>query len=324
MKDVYGRDIDYMRVSITDRCNLRCKYCMPNGAWQTGVAHQDILTYEEILRLCKIAAGAGIKKIKVTGGEPLVRLGCVDFLRRLTQVPGIENVTITTNGVELKQHLADLKAMGIGGINISLDTLRPERFADITGRNHFAEVWESIMKAVSLGIKVKLNCVPMAGFNDDEFLDFAELTVKYPMDVRFIEMMPIGYGADFAPVSGSGILEGLSREFMPLEVVKESRGNGPARYVRGQGMKGCIGFIEAVNHKFCDSCNRVRLTAEGELKLCLYYDIGVDLRTPLRSGCPDQEILRLFQEGLGLKPMEHHFYSGDVKADKKKMSQIGG
>lgn len=323
MKDAYGRTIDYMRVSVTDRCNLRCKYCMPNG-FQEGLAHEDILTYEEILRLCAIVAAAGVKKIKVTGGEPLVRLGCVDFLRRLSGIPGIEDVTITTNGVELKQYLPDLKDMGIGGINVSLDTLRPERFAAITGRDRFAGVWEAVMEAVSLGVRVKLNCVPMAGFNDDEFLDFARLAADYPLDVRFIEMMPIGFGAGFAPVSGSGILEFLNREFMPLTAVRESRGNGPARYVRGQGMKGCIGFIEAVNHKFCVTCNRVRLTADGQLKLCLYYDIGVDLREPLRSGCADEEILRLFQEGLGLKPMEHHFYSGDSKADKKKMSQIGG
>ena len=202
-------------------------------------------------------------------------------------------------------------------ISTTLETHNYRHLAAASGES-------AIMEAVSLGLQVKLNCVPMAGFNDDEFLDFARLTEKYPLDVRFIEMMPIGYGAEFAPVYGGGILELLNREFMPLETVKEIRGNGPARYVKGAGMKGCIGFIEAVNHKFCDTCNRVRLTAEGELKLCLYYDIGADMRGPLRSGCSDEEILSLFEEALGKKPMEHHFYSGDEKAEKKKMSQIGG
>lgn len=335
MKDNYQRTIDYMRISITDRCNLRCKYCMPEDI--EFLPHDTVMRYEEFLRLTKIFAKQGIRKIKVTGGEPLVRRGCVDFIRSLKAIDGIDNVTITTNGVLLEQYLDELLDAGIDAINISLDTLKRESYKAITGRDEFDRVWNGITAAADSGVKVKINCVPIGNVNASEIPAFFELARTNKIDVRFIEMMPIGHGREFEAVSADDILNELRARYPGIHEIQEKKGNGPAVYYENSEFKGSIGVIGAVHKKFCDSCNRIRLTSEGFLKLCLYYSQGIDLKTPLRNGASDQELEAIIRKAIEDKPREHQFScdivntlqnvcdgkSGNVE-ELKNMSQIGG
>lgn len=322
MEDSYNRKIDYMRVSITDRCNLRCRYCMPVS--MQCVEHDEILRYEEILRLCRISAELGIKTIKVTGGEPLVRLGCLDFMEKLKQIPGIEHVTLTTNGVLLREYLPELCRIGLDGINISLDTLNPEKFQEMTGSNAFADVYASLMAALDTPIPIKVNCVMIREFNFEELEDFAALAVNHKVDVRFIEVMPVGFGKEYSSVSSEDILKQLQARYPDLKQDPTKRGFGPAHYFRSQDFQGSIGFIGAVHGKFCDTCNRIRLTSEGFLKLCLYYNQGIDLKTPLRSGFSDEKMSELIRQAIHSKPKEHKFHATDAGEETKIMSQIGG
>lgn len=326
IKDIYDRQIDYLRISITDRCNLRCRYCMPEDV--EFIPHTDIMRYEEFLRVAEILAEQGIRKVKVTGGEPLVRRGCTDFIKSLKQVRGIENVTITTNGVLLEQYLPELIDAGIDGINVSLDSLRRDRYMEITGRNEFDRVWRGIEKAVSSGVRVKLNCVPLREYNADEIPDFMELARTRKLDVRFIEIMPIGSGKQFEPVPAGEIIGQMADIYENVQEVKEKRGNGPAVYYRGEGFAGCVGLIGAVHRKFCGSCNRIRLTSRGFLKLCLYYDRGIDLREMLRSGKEDEVIAERIAGAIREKPREHHFSDRVFQEEENTcdtgMSQIGG
>ena len=322
MKDLYQREIDYMRISVTDRCNLRCKYWMPHDI--ELLHHEDILSYEELLRIGRIGAKKGIRTLKVTGGEPLVRKGCVNFLGELKKIPGIDHVTITTNGVLLKEFLPDLKKAGVDRINISLDTLDSRQYERMTGRDQFDRVWESFLKAVEMNFKVKVNCVPVKGYNEDTYLSLARLAEDYPVDVRFIEMMPIGYGKDFDSPKGDDILGQILTRYPQLTQSEKKRGFGPAYYYAGPELKGSIGFIEALNHKFCNKCNRIRLTADGQLKACLYYKNSIDLKKKLREGASDEELERLFEQVLADKPREHHFGQTEEGTEKRKMSQIGG
>ncbi len=326
IRDTYNRCIDYLRISITDRCNLRCRYCMPEDL--EFVPHSDIMRYEEFLRITEILADQGIKKVKVTGGEPLVRRGCTDFIKSLKRMKGIENVTITTNGVLLERYLPELLDAGIDGINVSLDSLKRERYAQITGRDEFEQVWRGIELAVSSGVKVKLNCVPLRGHNADEIPDFMEIARSRKVDVRFIEIMPIGSGKQFRPMPTQEIMDIMMSRYPGVKEVKEKRGNGPAVYYKGGDFAGCVGFIGAVHQKFCSSCNRIRLTSEGFLKLCLYYDRGIDLREMLRSGKSGEQIAETIAGAIREKPLEHHFSS---RADQEEqnicdtgMSRIGG
>lgn len=327
MKDRYQREIDYMRISVTDRCNLRCKYCMPHDI--PLLSHEDILTYEEIIRVCSAAAKTGVRHLKVTGGEPLARKGCVDLVYQLKHIPGIEHVTMTTNGVLLKEVLIPLKQAGIDGINISLDTVEENRYEDITGRRKLKDVMDAIRMCLELGIRTKINCVPVKGFYEDSLPYFIELVKKYPIDIRFIEMMPIGYGKNFERVDGMEIMENIERHCPGLVPCNKKRGFGPAHYYSSPDLAGSIGFIEALNHKFCSRCNRIRLTADGMLKTCLYYKKSVDLKHILRSGASDEEIQAVFLEAVLEKPKEHHFaqkddMEEDIKPEDRKMSQIGG
>lgn len=321
MKDNFGRVINYMRLSITDRCNLRCRYCMPEDL--ENIPHDQIMRYEEFLRLSEIFAGLGISKIKITGGEPLVRKGCVDFIHSLKQISGINNVTITTNGVLLAQNIDGLLEAGIDGINVSMDTMSAERYREITGRDEFRQVWKGICLALNKGVKLKINCVPMAGCNEDEIPAFFELARHNKLDVRFIEMMPIGYGKNFLPVSTEDIEKLLRKRYDVISTVTEKKGNGPAVYYRGTDFTGSIGLIGAVHHKFCDSCNRIRLTSEGFLQLCLASGAGTDLRGPLRAGASDSELEQLIRETIVRKPREHHFSDSGAE-EIKHMSRIGG
>jgi len=321
MKDSYNRTIDYMRVSITDHCNLRCKYCMPYDP--PFIPQGEILRYEEILRICRAAAETGIKHIKVTGGEPLVRQGCVKLIQELKTLPGIEHVTLSTNGVLLEQYLDALRALGIDGINISLDTLDPVTYCEVTGSSVLDRVWRSVQKALELGVRVKLNCVPLRGINDLGCLQVARLAERYPLDIRFIETMPIGYGNEFALVTGAELLESLRRVYHDLHEDGSKRGFGPARYYVSGSLKGSIGFIDAVSHCFCERCNRIRLTSEGFLKLCLNHDDGVDLKALVRGGADDAVLVHTIGEAIRAKPDRHRFYA-EAPKPQVEMSRIGG
>lgn len=324
MLDSHGRSIDYMRISITDRCNLRCRYCTPEDI--PSIGHTEILRFEEILEICRQAVSLGITKFKVTGGEPLVRKGCLSFLRSLKEIPGVDQVTLTTNGVTLKEVLPELEAIGIDGINISLDTLNSETFQSITRRDEFSKVWDGIMASQRSKIRTKINCVLLKGINDCEFFDLVHLARDYQLDVRFIEIMPIGYGKDFEGFSRNDLLTLLSEKYPDYELVQKSRGNGPASYVSIPGFQGCIGFIDAIHGKFCNRCNRVRLTSDGILKLCLYYENGIDLKKLLRNGASGEELFSAMQKAIYKKPAEHQFHliAKEGSEEIKKMSQIGG
>lgn len=324
MKDSHGRNIDYMRISITDRCNLRCKYCMPEEL--PSIPHQNILRFEEILRLCRLAGELGIHKFKVTGGEPLVRKNCLAFLENLKKLPTTEQVTLTTNGTLLSEYLPELKRIGLDGINISLDTLDEYTFAQITGRPEFSKVMEAVVACQASGIRTKINSVLLKGINKKEFFQLVELAKTYQVDVRFIEIMPIGFGQQFEGCSRQELFAMLAERYPDHVQVQEHRGNGPATYIYLPGFKGCIGFIDAIHGKFCDACNRVRLTADGILKLCLYYQNGIDLKSMLRDGSPDHRICSAMEEAIFRKPAEHQFHLAALEgpAEQRRMSQIGG
>ncbi len=324
MIDSHGRKIDYIRISITDRCNLRCQYCTPEDI--PSIDHTEILRFEEILEICKHAVALGITKFKVTGGEPLVRKGCISFLQSLKKLPGVEQVTITTNGVYLKDYLPELENIGIDGINISLDTLNAATYAQMTRRDEFSRVWDSIVTAQNMKIRTKINCVLLKGINDHEFFDLVNLAKDYNLDVRFIEIMPIGYGKKFEGFDKKDLLALLAEKYPDYEIVNKARGNGPASYISIPGFKGCIGFIDAIHGKFCDQCNRVRLTSDGILKLCLYYENGIDLKKLIRSGASADEIQAVIQKTIYKKPSEHQFHliAKEGSEEHKKMSQIGG
>lgn len=324
MIDGHGRKIDYLRISLIDRCNLRCVYCMPEDGVDM-VPHEEILTYEEILRLAKVFAGLGFRKIKLTGGEPLVRKEAVKLVREIKATPGIEKVTLTTNGTLLGEIMDELAEAGIDGINLSLDTLKPEVYEKIVRRDRFAQAMEGFEAALEHPeIPLKINCVPM-GMEGQNVLDMAELAKKYPVHVRFIEMMPIGLGKQFDFSSEDSILQGLKERYGEYVPYKKELGNGPGHYYSFEGFKGKIGFISAISHKFCDACNRVRLTAQGYLKTCLQYDIGVDLKKLLRDGAEDEELRKAIEEAICQKPIGHQFGSAlEEHAESHMMAQIGG
>ena len=321
MKDRFGRTIDYMRISITDRCNLRCKYCMPDGIQKVPMSR--ILTYEEIRRICRIGAGLGISKIKVTGGEPLVRLGCTDLVKELKSTAGIEAVTLTTNGQILDRYIDDLKAAGIDGINISLDTLDPERYHYITGGGRLENTLQAIGLSLASGVPTKVNCLLQKGFNEDEIFPLAELAFSKGIDLRFIELMPVGIADPSLGISNEFVLQALRDRWPDLKPDDRKHGNGPAVYFRRPGIRGAIGLISAIHSVFCSGCNRIRLTSQGQIKPCLCYDEGVDLRPYL--ALPDEELGAALKEAVLMKPAAHCFTSEQFgSGEQRLMSQIGG
>ena len=325
MFDRYQREIHYLRLSVTDLCNLRCRYCMPDGV--DKLEREDILTYEEFLRLAALFARCGVDTVRVTGGEPLVRKGVEQLVKGLKAIPGIRRVTLTTNAVLLAEQLPALLDAGLDSVNISLDTLRPEVFRQITARDDFAAVQAGIHAALESGIPVKLNCVPQAGVNEGELEALAALAKDNAMQVRFIEMMPIGYGAAMPCISGPELRARFARrwpELAPLSAAQEhALGDGPAVYYTVPGWQGSIGFIAAVHGKFCASCNRVRLTSQGFLRPCLASETGCDLRALLRSGADDAQLLAAIRETIWAKPREHHFNDSSMPATRG-MYRIGG
>lgn len=324
MKDSYGRVIDYMRISITDRCNLRCRYCMPEGI--KSIPMEQILTLEEITEICRIASELGITKFKVTGGEPLVRKGCMELIRMLKALPLTEQVTLTTNGILLTEYAEQLKGVGIDGVNVSLDTLCAEKFAAITGYDRLDDVRRGIRTAFELGLKVKINTVLQKDVNEEAWEEMLGIAQKAPIDVRFIEMMPIGHGSGKASVSNEELLEKIRGKYG--EVTKEtiavhSHGNGPAVYYQIPGFLGSVGLISAVHGKFCDSCNRIRMTAEGFVKPCLCYDTGISVKEAVRNHRPE-EVRRLLEQAIYGKPEAHCFEKKEEITEKREMSRIGG
>lgn len=324
MIDLQGRNIDYLRISVTDRCNLRCVYCMPEDGI-TPLTHDEILTFEELERICTCAAKLGIKKIKLTGGEPLVRLGIVDLVERVKAIEGIEQVTLTTNGVLLGKMASGLAKAGLDCVNVSLDTLNRQEFARITRRDELPRVLSGIDEALKAGLRVKINCVPTGKSDLDGLMKIAAIAKEKPIQVRFIEMMPIGLGEQFNGIPKEQLKTCMEDQFGPFSPCYEVCGNGPATYYSIKGFTGHIGFISAVTEKFCGTCNRVRLTASGFLKLCLHYDCGIDLREPLRSGISDQEFLTIMKNAIAHKPAAHHFEQPSVAhRELHSMAQIGG
>ena len=325
MLDKLNRNIDYLRISVIDRCNLRCVYCMPEEGIES-IPHEEILTYDEILRICETVSELGIRKIKITGGEPLVRKDIVDLIKDIKNIEKIEQVTLTTNGILLYDMLDDLYTAGIDAINISLDTLNKEKFKKITRRDGLEKVLRSIDKAYKLGIRIKINCLAIRDFNIDELAEIANFAKDREIDVRFIELMPIGFGKKYTEIDNDEILSILESRFGVFETVTEKRGNGPAKYYRNENMKGCIGFISAISHEFCESCNRIRLTSNGFLKLCLHYNKGVDLKAPIRNGISDEDLKTLIHDTIWNKPLSHKFghANGEQDIEVKNMVQIGG
>jgi cyclic pyranopterin phosphate synthase len=326
--DTYNRPINYMRISITDRCNLRCHYCMPED-FTDWKPKEEILRYEEILRIVGVAASRGLKKVRVTGGEPLVRRGVVDFVRALHAIPGIETVALTTNGVFLKETAKALFDAGLRHINISLDSLHPETFAQIVKRDIFHRVWEGIEECEQIGFNpIKINCVLQAGLNDHEVNDFARLTLQKPYHVRFIEFMPCAnwerWVNTYRPFQAS--FDRIEAEMGLLSPVGQPNEGtaGPAENFRLPGGKGVVGFIHAISHDFCGTCNRIRLTAEGQMRPCLYSSTGVDFKSAIRSGCTDTELSALLDQVMQVKPKYHEL---DVIPQEKQlftMVNIGG
>ena len=322
MLDGFGRRIEYLRVSITDRCSLRCTYCMPEDGVQ-WLPHGEILRYEELLRLVRLFANLGVKKIKITGGEPLVRKGVAGLIGEIKVIPGIEQVTLTTNGVALKVQLPDLLSVGIDGINLSLDTLDRERFAEITRRDALPQVLEGLDAALRApGLNLKINCVAQAG-REEDWIALAGLAKDHAVALRFIEPMPIGLGGGLTACTEADIRAALTGKFGPLTPFDGKLGNGPAKYFTLPGFSGKIGFISAVSHQFCDQCNRVRLTATGYLKTCLQYDVGADLHPLLAE--TDEVLQAAIVAAIENKPKAHRFSETTVEnRESHIMSQIGG
>jgi cyclic pyranopterin phosphate synthase len=322
--DAYQRRIDYLRLSITDRCNLRCVYCMPPEG-VPDVPHREILRYEEILRLAGVAVSLGITKIRVTGGEPLVRQGVLTLLRQLAAIPGVQSLSITTNGVLLSEFAQDLYQAGIRRLNISLDTLKPSRYRDITRQDRFAAVWRGIQQALEVGFHpIKLNTVVLKGINDDEVEELAKLTYEFPFHVRFIELMPFAAITSEHYLSGDEILARLCRVDRLLPTLSNCN-NGPARYFQFPGAKGKIGLINPLSHHSCNTCNRLRLTADGQLRTCLFATTEISLKKLLRQGASDEEVRQAMYQAIKEKPRSWAGEEGLLrKCLNRPMRAIGG
>jgi GTP 3',8-cyclase len=325
-RDDFGRAINYLRVSVTDRCNLRCVYCMPAEGIQKR-PHAEILRYEELALIIRAAAELGICKVRLTGGEPLARLGLVDFVRLVAAIPGIDDLSMTTNGTLLARHAAALADAGLRRVNISLDTLRADRFHYITRRGCLDDVRAGIAAAQAADLSpIKLNMVVIRGLNDDEVTDFARRTVSDGWHVRYIEWMPVGTGLDW---SGDGVVSiaeiraRIEAECGPLEPVDGLLGSGPARYYRLRGAQGTVGFIGALSNHFCATCNRLRLTADGHLRPCLMDAHEIDLSALLRAGAGLETVRGLLAEAIQHKP-EGHNLDEELSPQDRMMSQIGG
>ncbi len=325
LKDRYQRTINYLRISVTDRCNLRCQYCMPEEGIPL-IDHEDILRYEEILRLVRVYAQEGINKVRITGGEPLVRKGIVNFITELSAIPGIRDLSMTTNGVLLKDFARPLKVAGLKRINISLDAVDPETFFRITRRNKFHDVWAGIQECITVGLSpVKLNVVIINGTNEKEVFDFARLTLDFPLVVRFIEYMPAGESRwNHELVYPNSHIKEQIQELGTLIPLPDEKNDGPAVRYQLKNSLGEIGFINPISSHFCHLCNRIRLTADGHLRTCLFHDDEIDLKPFLRNGCDDEKLREKLLHALEKKPKQHQIHEAHFKKCQRTMSLIGG
>lgn len=326
MLDSYNREINYLRVSVTDRCNLRCRYCMPADGIE-DIGHDHMLSLEQIAQIVKIAASGGIRKVRLTGGEPLVRKGIIDLVRQIKNNSKIEEISLTTNGILFTEMADELQAAGLSRVNFSLDTLQDDKFSYITRLGKVAPVKAAIEKALSLSLNpVKVNVVVMKGVNDNEILDFVQLAKELPLHIRFIEFMPIGdlpfYTQD-KTMSVANMRDLIEDKY---EITKRSLvdGNGPAKSFNIINGKGSIGFISAMSDHFCSKCNRLRLTADGKLRACLYSNNEINLKMALDNNASDDMVLKLIQRAVKEKPNRHHMEDGWGNDNKRKMYQIGG
>ncbi len=334
IRDGFERTIDYMRVSITDRCNLRCIYCMPSGGIKP-IAYREILRYEEIVRIIRVAARLGVRRVRLTGGEPLVRKNIPCLIQQIKDIEGIQDLSLTTNGILLDQYADKLAEAGLDRVNVSLDSLHPGRFREITKGRDIGLVLKGIESAERAGlVPIKINMVPIRGINDDEVLEFARLTFLSSFQVRFIEFMPFGSRETWSPERfiPSDEIRAAVEKIGPLTPVNLG-GSGPARYYRFDGAVGVIGFISPLSDHFCSECNRLRLTSDGKLRPCLFSETEIDLKTAIRSGAPDDEVQRLIRLAAAVKPKGHNMKIQDEKLrallQSKKdcarpMSGIGG
>ncbi len=321
MIDSYNRKIDYLRISVTDRCNLRCIYCMPEKGIDL-LPHNEILTFEEIIKIVKASSKLGINKIRLTGGEPLVRLHISELVKEIKNIENIKEVSITTNGVFLKKYIDDLVQAGLDRVNISLDTLDKEKYAKVTRRDKFNDVMQGIKLALENGLNpVKINVVVCKEINFSEIMNFVKLSEEYPLDIRFIELMPFGEGMNLTRISNDEVLNVIkkNRKLMPVSNIK---GSGPAKYIKTNKGLGNIGFISPISHEFCNECNKIRLTAEGFLKLCLNWNTGVFLKEYLRSGISEDELQKIILEAVKKKPLKHGFTTTGML--NGSMSKVGG
>jgi cyclic pyranopterin phosphate synthase len=326
LADAFNRPITYLRISVTDRCNLRCVYCMPE-AGLNWIPKPEILSFEEIVRIVEAGAGVGLRSVRLTGGEPLVRRDLPRLVAQLARIDGIDDISLSTNGLMLAESVEALAQAGLKRVNISLDTLRADRFEAIARRPGLERVLAGIDAALAAGLApLKLNVVVMRGQNDDELADFAALTRERELFVRFIEMMPVEENLTLqreAYVSADEMLERLER-LERLEPSVGPGGNGPARYYAYPGAAGAVGVISPLSHDYCERCNRVRLSADGRLRLCLFGDYEIDLREPLRRGASQSEIAGLLRGGMLIKPERHHLRLGEQASRMRAFSEIGG
>lgn len=316
--DRFGRHIDYMRISVTDRCNLRCVYCMPEEE-QQFLPKTMLLTTQQWETICKAAAEIGICKIRITGGEPLLREDIVELVEHIANIKGIKRVVMTTNGVLLAQKAKALQKAGLQGVNISLDTLDKEQYKALTKRDALSDVQKSIAVCQEIGLQVKINCVPVSGLTKQDFLQVAMLAKQSLVAVRFIEMMPIGAGADYQPVQNETIQKQLTEIYGLWTQIQTEENGSPATYWKNENFLGQIGFISPRSHSFCHVCNRIRVTAEGKLKLCLHHPADGDLKTLLENGANTTKIKQYFAKKIWQKPKDGH-----ITDEKRPMWRIGG
>lgn len=345
LSDDLGRHITYLRVSVTDRCNLQCFYCSsnpktPKQATQDCaetcrfLPQQELLTDAEILRVVKTFAELGVQKIRLTGGEPLLRPNLAGIVKSISQIPHITDISLTTNGIFLLEQARELKEAGIRRLNISLDTLQPERYKTITGHNAFQRVWDGILHCLNLGFSpVKLNVVMIKGVNDDELIQLAALTLKWPVQVRFIEFMPIGRYTSWNAsrhLSCEEMKKHIQKRLGPLTAMAQGRNAGPAEVYTLTNALGNLGFISPISRHFCSTCNRVRLTADGHVRLCLFSDDELDLKAAMRNGITDDELTKLLQDTIRRKPagldksLEGKTEHDIAPSCRRRMSTIGG
>ena len=323
MLDKFGRNIDYLRISVTEKCNLKCIYCIDENSTLNS-CNNETLSDDEIYKIAKECASLGIKKIRITGGEPLVRKNIENLIYRLKSINGIEEIYITTNGVLLNNKIEELKRNGLTGVNISLDSLNKDRYKKLTRFDKLSEVLTSIDKALELKLKVKINTVIVDDINKDEIIDFVNLTKDKNIDIRFIELMPIGAAKKYKGMSNKEINHIIESSFKHVKLEQKNGISGPASYIRIENFKGRVGFISPISNCFCEHCNRIRLTSKGFLKKCLHYNYGVDLKKHIRNNISGKDLNKLIYDNIYDKPQNHLFMDKCENKENKYMNQIGG